>query len=221
MIRRTDLKDRPVVIVRAEGSQKLVLDYSPGLEGLQPEMPLQQALSRQGEVELVQADMPFYWSAFNEILDALELRSPLVEGADLGLAYTGVDGLQMIYPDDDSLIQAVREAIPPTFDARIGLAEGKFLAYLAALYSPPQDNCRVLAGDVQSFLNDLPCEVLPVSLKKKSKAAGTSASAPLGRIVSLPSGPYRPSSDRQAKESGTWPGDMMPRPCTRGSWRRI
>ena len=52
-------------------------------------MPVQQALARHGHVELVHADMAYYWSAFNEILDALELKSPLVEGSILGDIYIG------------------------------------------------------------------------------------------------------------------------------------
>ena len=62
--RQPGIESDSAVITYAVGSQKLVLDYSPQLEGLQPDMPLQQALSRHGEIELIQADFPYYWSAF-------------------------------------------------------------------------------------------------------------------------------------------------------------
>ena len=52
----------------------------------------------------------------------------------------------------------------------MGIAEGKFLAYLAALYSPPGGH-RVLGRTFRTFLKDLPCDVLPVSLKSKEQAA--------------------------------------------------
>ena len=65
--RHPEIKDGSAIVTYAVGSQKLVLDYSPELEGLQRDMPLQQALSRHGEAGLVQADMPYYWSVFNEI----------------------------------------------------------------------------------------------------------------------------------------------------------
>jgi DNA polymerase-4/protein ImuB len=171
------------------GSQKLVLDFSPELEDLQRDMPLQQALSRHGEVELIQSDMPYYWSIFNQILDALELKSPLVEGADLGIVYIGLDGLQLIYPDDHVLIQAIREVIPGPFSAQIGIAEGKFPAYLAALHSQP-DSYQILTGDIEAFLQDLSCDELPISIRSKDKLQ-TFGITTLGQIVSLPVGPLQ------------------------------
>jgi len=40
-LRDRDLAERPVIVTSAAGSQKLVLDYSPELNGLQRDMPLQ------------------------------------------------------------------------------------------------------------------------------------------------------------------------------------
>ena len=110
--RHPGLEHCPVVITKREGSQNLVLDYSPGLEELQQNTPVQHALARYGNASLVQADIPYYWSSFNRILDEMENISPLVEGSELGVIYLGVDGLQLIYPDDTSLTGAVREALP-------------------------------------------------------------------------------------------------------------
>ena len=177
----------PAVVTYSEGSQKLVLDFSPELDGLEQGLPLQQALARHGEVSIIQGDLPRYWSVFHEILDALEQRSPLVEGADLGLAYIGIEGLQLIYPTDDLLIKAVREAVPEGFGASIGIAEGKFPAYLAALRSPPNGHL-ILNSDLKDFLKDLPCEVLPVSLKSKSKLRDFGLKT-LKQISALPAGP--------------------------------
>ena len=177
----------PAVITYSQGSQKLVLDFSPELVGLERDMPLQQALARHGQVTILQGDLPRYWSLFHEILDALEQRSPLVEGADLGLAYIGIDGLQLLYPTDDLLIKAVRSAVPPCFEVRMGLAEGKFPAYLAALQSLPNGHL-VLQGDLRGFLDDLPCAVLPVSLKSKSKLQDFGLKT-LKQLSALPSGP--------------------------------
>jgi DNA polymerase-4/protein ImuB len=188
-LRNPAVKGRPAVVTHAVGSQKLVLDYSPGLDGLRPDMPLQQALSRHGEVVLVPADAPHYWSVFNEILDALEQKSPLVEGADLGYAYIGVDGLQLIYPDDSAILSAVRAAIPGDFASRMGIAGNKFLAYLAALYSPPGGH-RILTGDVDSFLGGLSCDVLPVSLKSRSRLHDFGMHT-LGQVAALPPGPLQ------------------------------
>jgi DNA polymerase-4 len=189
IFRNPAIKGCPVVIIYGTGSQKLVLDYSPELEGLQRDMLLQQALARYDRVELVPADMPYYRSAFNEILDKLEEISPLVEGSGLGTAYLGIDGLHLIYPDDDSIIKAVKEALPEAFAVQMGIAGGKFPAYLAALYSPP-GGYRVLTGDINAFLKNLPCDVLPVSMKNKSKLRAFGINT-LGQLSAFPAGPLQ------------------------------
>jgi DNA polymerase-4/protein ImuB len=187
--RNPAVKGRPAIVTCTEGSQKLVLDFSPDLAGLQRDMHLQAALARYGEVELLQADMPCYRSVWNGILDALELKSPLVEGADPGCAYIGLDGLQLIYPDDAAVIGAVREVIPETFAPQIGIAGNKFLACLAAFYSPP-GGCKILTGDVAAFLKSLPGDVLPVSMESQGKLHDFGIHT-LGQIAALPPGPLQ------------------------------
>jgi len=186
--RHPALADRPAIVTYTEGSQKLVTDYSPHLEGLRPDMSLQEALARHGEVEMLHADIPYYRSVFNELLDALEQKSPLVEGADPGCVYIGVDGLQLIYPDDNALVASVRGVVAD-FAPRLGIAENKFLASLAARYSPPGD-FKVLSGAINSFLKDLSCDVLPVSVKSRSKLRDFGL-ATLGQVAALPPGPFQ------------------------------
>jgi len=187
--RNPALEGHPGVVTYTSGSRILVLDWSPELEGLQRDMPLQQALSRYGEVELLQADIPCYRTVFSELLDALEEKSPLVEGPEPGCVYIGVDGLHLIYPDDDALLKALGEAIPETFTSQIGIAGNKFLAYLAARRSPPGGH-RVLSGDIAPFLGDLSCDVLPVSPKSRSKLHDFGIHT-LGQIAALPPGPVQ------------------------------
>jgi DNA polymerase-4/protein ImuB len=166
-----------------------VLEHSPDLEGLQADMPLPPALARYGDAVLIQADMPYYRSVWIKILDELENISPLVEDAELGCAYIGVDGLHLIYPDDGAITDAVREAVPETLSPRMGIAGNKFLAYLAARRCPPGGH-RVLTGDVASFLKDLPGDVLPVSMKSRGRLRDFGLTT-LGQIAALPPGPFQ------------------------------
>ncbi len=186
-LRNPAVKGRSTVITHGSSSQKLVLDYSPELGGLQRDMPIQQALARHGGAELLSADMPYYRTVFNGLLDALEGISPLVEGAELGCVYIGVDGLQLIYPDDDSLIDAVFRVVPEGFTSQTGMAGNKFLAYLTARRCPPGGR-QVLTGDVEAFLQDLTCDVLPVSMKSKKKLRQFGLYT-LGQVAALPPGP--------------------------------
>ena len=188
-LKHPDLAARPVIITAAAGSQKVVMDYSAELKGLQREMPLQQALALHGEAELIHADVHYYRSVFTEILDALDERSPLVEGTDLGEVYIGLDGLQMIYENDDILVSAVRAAVPAVFNAQLGIGENKFIAYLAASHSTP-GSYKKLAGDTVSFLKDLDCDLLPVSLKSKEKLHNFGLHQ-LGQVAALTPGPLQ------------------------------
>jgi DNA polymerase-4 len=186
--RNPTIKGLPVIVTYTEGSQKLVTDYSPDLEGLRPDMSLQEALARHGEVEMLHADIPYYGSVFNEILYALEQKSPLVEGAELGCVYIGVDGLQIIYPDDNAIIGAMRKVVTE-FVPHLGIAANKFLASLAARYSPP-DGYKILTGNVNAFLQSLSCDVLPISVKSRNKLRDFGL-ATLGQVAALPPGPFQ------------------------------
>ena len=188
-LRNPDIRDRPMVISYGTGSKKLLLDYSPGLKGLLPDIPIQQALARNDKAGILQADMPYYLTAFNRVLDRLEEVSPLVEGTELGTAYLGIDGLQYIYPDEDKLVRAAREALPETFVPRMGIAEGKFSAYLAAFHSPPGGS-KTLTGDNSRFLEDLPCDILPISIKSKNRLTGFGINT-LGQLADLPPSPLQ------------------------------
>lgn len=189
--RYPDITERPVMVIQSReinSSQKVVIDYSPGLEDLPYGIPVQKALARHDNAELIQADILYYRSVFNEILDALEQVSPLVEGTELGLIYIGVDGLQLIYPDDNALVNAVRDAVAD-FSPQVGIAKNKFLASLAAQHSHP-NSYKVLNGDTDCFLKGLSCNVLPVSLKSKSKLHDFGIHT-LGQIATIPPGPLQ------------------------------
>jgi len=122
ILRDPEIEGSSAVISYGTGSRKLVLDYSSKLDGLQTDIPLQQALSRHSKAEILQADVPYYWSIFNHILDGLEMVTPLVEGVELGKAYLGIDGLQSIYPNNDNLVTAVKEVLPESFIYQMGIA---------------------------------------------------------------------------------------------------
>lgn len=188
--RNPAIKGCPAIITYTVGSQKLVFDYSPELEGLQKDVPLQQTLSRHEHIELLQADVPYYWLIFNRILDMMEQRSPLVEGSDLGCIYIGADGLQLIYRNDNVIIAAVREAVPEGFAYQMGIAANKFLAYLAARHSPRGGYKLLIDGDVVSFLKALSCDELPVSIKSRARLHDFGLHT-LGQVAALPCGPLQ------------------------------
>ena len=137
---------------------------------------------------ILQSDIPHYRAIFTRILNALEQVSPLVEGTDLGCVYIGVDGLQFIFPDDNALVGAVRRVVAD-FAPQIGIAANKFLASLAAQQSPA-GGFKVLHGDIASFLKNLSCDVLPVSLKSRGKLREFGIHT-LGQVAAMSPGPLQ------------------------------
>ncbi|MFC1909677.1 hypothetical protein ACFLXC_00045 [Chloroflexota bacterium] len=218
LLRNTGIRGNAVVVY-SSGSQKLVLDYSQELKRLQPDMPLQEAIACYKDFDIIQADMPRYWSVFNGILKKLETISPLIENADLGKIYLGLEGMQLLYPDDKVLVKAVKEVMPEVFDARFGIAEGKFYAYLAALYSP-RDSYKCLQQDIQSFLKDLPCDVLPVSIKIKNRLHQFGLHT-LGKIASLEIGPLQAQFGPEGKRIWELAAGYDPDPLRPGSPEEI
>ena len=191
---RCELQRHPEIIgiailTHTSGSQKLVMDYSPELDGLQRGMPLQQAIARYGDAELIPADVLYYRSIFNDLLNLLEEKCPLVEGSEPNQIYLDVDGMQLIYPTNKSLINAVQGVIPDIFAPQIGIAEGKFLAYLAALHTSPS-GYNILIDNIESFLKAISCNEMPISVKSKSKLHDFGLHT-LGQIVALQAGPLQ------------------------------
>ena len=156
-----ELRSRPVLIVQAEGSRRTVLDHSPGVTGVAPGMPLPQALSFCKDAVLREADCAKYEDEFKRTLDALGRRSPVVERAGLGCAYIGLDGLAPMYGGDTQVVAAMLGAVPGGFEPRLGVAGGKFPAYMAALMARPGHILEVVEP-VGEFLAGAGVDLLPV-----------------------------------------------------------
>ncbi|HZA24248.1 MAG TPA: hypothetical protein VFA32_16870 [Dehalococcoidia bacterium] len=164
--RHPELQGKPVIIAQELGSRRVVLDWSPQARGMAQGMPLQEALSLCQDSILLEADEPYYQAVFNEILDSLAQRSPLVEGGVVGCAYVGLDGLELMYGSEARLTTALLQAVHPDFNPRVGVAEGKFPAYLAAITSGPGRATRV-PEEVAEFLARFSVNFLPLSWENK------------------------------------------------------
>ncbi len=169
--RRTDLRGRPVLVTESVGSKQIVLDASPEAVGAIVGMPLQEAISRCKGAALLQADLPYYHGVFDRVTDSLGQRSPRIEKAELGCVFVGLDGLEAMYGGATRLITTLAQAIPHSLGPRIGVGEGKFPAYIAAVASGAGRATRV-PTDVSGFLKDFSVDLLPISWNKKERLHG-------------------------------------------------
>jgi len=127
------LRGKPVIITESYGSKNLVLDSSAEVRGVSAGMPLAEAMARCKDASLVQADAPYYNETFDKLVKALELRSPVVERDGLGCVYVDLDGLELMYGGEARVVASLLQAAPSEFNPRVGVAGGKFPAYIAAV----------------------------------------------------------------------------------------
>ena len=161
MRRRPGLKDRPAVIVGRCRGRPMVVDCFPAAAGVAVGMTPEQALSRQPDAVLLEADEAAYGREFRRMLASLQGVSDRVEGAELGTAYVGLDGLEAMYGGEARLVTALLNAVPQELAPRLGVGDAKFPAYVAARSARPLGAVKV-PPDMAGFLAPHPVDFLPV-----------------------------------------------------------
>jgi nucleotidyltransferase/DNA polymerase involved in DNA repair len=161
------LRGRPFVIGEAADQRKAVFDCSPEAEaqGVRTGMPLRQALAVCRDAAFLAPHPSRYSDVFDSMFATLEDFSPEIEKASLGCAYLNVAGLAHHYEGEldlgEQIIRSLRRATGLV--ASVGIAEGKFFAWAAALTSEPGQVCTVPEGKEAEFLRPLDASLLPAS----------------------------------------------------------
>ena len=168
MRRQPDLRDRAVLIVDRTRSRPLVIDHFPAASGVAAGMTLEQALSRQTDGAVLEADEAHYRRVFHRMLISLQGISDRVEGAELGTAYARLDGLEALYGGEARLVNALLNAVPQYLMPRVGAGDAKFPAYVAARSSRPLGAAKA-PPDVAGFLAPQPVDLLPVPFKVRDE----------------------------------------------------
>ncbi len=166
--RRPHLRKRPIVIVDRSSGRSLVADFLPEGSVVRQGMSLEQAMSLHGGAAILEADEPYCREVFNGVLADLQGVSDRVETAELGIAYVGLGGLKDMYGGEARLARALLNAVSPDLQPSVGLAHGKFPAYVAARVSGPHGAVRVPAN-VGAFLAPHSINLLPVSSRLKQE----------------------------------------------------
>ena len=143
-----------------------MLDSTPSIPGVLPGMTLEQGLSIHPDALVIEADEPHYRGVFTQILTSLQQISDRVEYVELGTAYVRLDGLEHLYGGEARLVNALLNAVPQDLAPRVGIAEAKFPAFVAAAVSDPSRATRAPA-DEASFLAPHPINLLPISADLK------------------------------------------------------
>ena len=169
MSRHRHLEDSPVLIVDGDPSatRTLVVDYFPATCGVRDGMALEEAMSLHPDVVVLDADEPYYRRVFSAMVTALQQVSDRVEAADLGTAYVRLDGLEGLYGNEAGTVSALLNAVSAELCPRVGVADAKFPAFVAARTRRGPGACGV-SDDVGAFLAPHSIDLLPVSADLKS-----------------------------------------------------
>ena len=170
MQKRPHLKDSPVLIVDRDPSRKrpMVVDGFPPSVKSVTGLTLEQALSLHANAVVLDADEPHYRRVFGEVLASLQRVSDRVEGTELGTAYVRLDSLEGMYHGEAGVVSALLDAVPSHLTPRIGVADTKFPAFVAARTCQTHGASRV-PSDVRAFLAPHSIDLLPVSADVKTE----------------------------------------------------
>ena len=159
--RHPNLKNIPAVIVGRSKGRSMVVDSTPSATVISSGMTPEEALSIHPETLVLEADESHYRKVFSQVFTSLQGISDRVEGSELGTAYIRLDGLEHLYGGEARLVNALLNAVPRDLAPRVGVAEAKFPAFVAATVSEPSRATRV-PSDVAAFLAPHTVDILPV-----------------------------------------------------------
>ena len=208
--RAPHLHGKPVIVAKTSGSRRVVLDASPEVSGVSPGMPLAEALSACRNAVLVEPDPQLYRRTFDAVLDAVEALGADVEESDLGHFYIGLTGLELLFGGRDRMLSALLQAVPSYLAPRLGVGDGKFMAYAAAGATLP-GGINEPPASTHRFLESLSVDLLPVPWKAKVRFRNFGFHL-LGQIAKLPPGPLLSQFGPMGKLAWELANGIDPRP---------
>src|SRR5213080_2678025 len=203
--RRPELASQPGALL-APDTARLLWQVSPLARraGVKPGMTVSQAIGLCPSLRLCEPDPVYYDEQFARLLAALSEVSPVVEPAELGLAYVGTDGLEGLYGAPEGIVEVIKRgtrnaergteagrslacsAFPlPRSAFRVGWGKGKFVSWVAATRARPGEAVIVRPREEAPFLSAQPLAVLPLDpdTHRRLRQLGLKT---LGRLAALP-----------------------------------
>jgi len=191
--RREGLAGFPSALLAPDTTRKL-WQVSPLARhtGVKPGMTVSQAIGLCPTLRLLEPDPVHYDEQFAKLLSALTEVSPVVESAELGIAYVGTDGLEGIYGSAEKIVEAIKRTLEcwnvgmsEASSFRLGWGVGKFTAWVAASRAKRSEAIVVPIGEEQKFLASQPIAVLPLDpdIHRRLRQLGIRT---LGALAALP-----------------------------------
>lgn len=157
---RSDGGAKTVAIVE----ERVIREVSPAARryGVWPGQRLQEAFAACPYLVTIESRPGHYERRFQVILDRLAEIAPAVQAGPLGVAYVDVKGLERHYPDPARLHTRLLGCAQAELRPRLGIAPGKFPAYVVASRLKPGSAREVEAANVPAMLCEMDVDLLPV-----------------------------------------------------------
>lgn len=186
--RRPRLRSEPTALLAPDDTKRVwIVSPLARRMGVRPGVTVSQAIGLCPPLVLLEPDPVWYDERFARLLLALSNVSPVIEPAELGRVFVGVDGLEGLYGGPERVLAAVAAAaaeaagdvtpifsVPPAAStaptrggsgcggARLGWGRGKFTAWVAATRARPDEFVIVADEGQHEFLASQPVAVLPL-----------------------------------------------------------
>ena len=185
--RRPELCGHHAAVLSA-GDTRRLWQVSPAAKhaGVKPGMTVSQSIGLCATLTLLEADPVHYDEVFSRIVLALSNVSPVVEPAELGRIYVGVDGLEKLIGDPQKVLAVIDETLSEAWSDkkkrrrwrrkdkqeseakrgdnvwRLGWARGKFATWVAATRAKPGTPVVITDDRQSAFLQQQRIGTLPL-----------------------------------------------------------
>ncbi len=165
MLDQPQLDGLALVLGPRPGGRPLVADASPEAaeRGIRTGMTLREAMAMVPEVVVIDPNPARETDVSEAILAGLAELSPLVEPDRPGRCYVDLTGSARHLGAPARAAEQIIAAISPALRPRVGVAPGKFAAWVAARKAPPGQSRVVPPDGVAAFLAPEPSTALPVA----------------------------------------------------------
>lgn len=171
LVRSPELDATSVALLApGEGATRAIWQVSEraSMSGVLPGQRISEAVGLCPSLTLLEADPTHYKATEQAMVESLSNVSPILEPTGNGRMFIGMDGLGRLYGSPPNQLRTIYEALLRIFpralvaNVRVGMAPGKFGAWVAAVASRPGKPRIIEEQDLGEFL--APCSVaaLPV-----------------------------------------------------------
>jgi DNA polymerase-4 len=190
LLRRPDLRGRPVIVAGGMGPRGVVntCSYEARRFGVRSAMPVAQARRLCPQGVFLESDYAYYAPASRAFHAILAGLTPLVEPAGTDEAYLDVAGCERLFGEPPAIAALIRRRVRDEvgITASVGVSTNKLVSKVASDAAKPDGLLVVAEGEEAAFLAPRPIRDLPMVGPKTAAALSAMGVTTIGDLQQLP-----------------------------------